>query len=317
MKKLSFAVLAMVLTVSIGLSSSSARVTPVGDELLQSLPDGGFVFVANLTQVTGSSFWLTISSQGKIKNGIDELQSELAKAGLRLEDIYSIAAVFPTFARSEPVIAISGAFNSADLLARIRSNPKIVVTSEKYKGFDVYEVVTANQTGAKSGSTSLVFYDSNTAVIGKAVGVRSSIDVRTGAKPGILQNAKLGTAISQNPTSAIRFAAEMTTSTTAGLASGQFPLDLSSVKLIFGTVDVASNIEVNATLRSDSLEPAKAMADQLNGLLGMAKAFLGSSNDPRMAPIAEVLKTVTVSLVEADVKISGNVTPEILSQLLR
>jgi len=317
MKKLSFAVLAMVLAISAGLGSISARVAPAGDELLQSLPDGSFVFIANLTQVTGSSFWSTISSQGKIKSGIDDMQGELAKAGLRLEDIHTVAAVFPALAKGDSVIAISGSFNPSDLVTRIRANSRTSVTSEKYKGFDVYEIANVNQTGANNKPTSLVFYDSNTAVIGKPAGVRASIDVRTGAKPGIVQNTKLGTAISQNPAAAIRFAAEMTSSTTAGIASGQFPLDLSSVKMVFGTVDVASNIEVNATLRSDSLEPAKAMADQLNALLGMAKAFLGSSNDPKMAPIGEVLKTVTVSLVDSDVKISGNVTPEILSQLLR
>lgn len=317
MKKTIFAVLIVILALSAASSSISARVAPTGDELLRSLPDGGFVFVINLNQVTQTSFWTTLSSQNKIKHGIDDMQSELAKAGVRLEDIHTVAAVFPTFGKSEPVIAISGVFNPADLVARIRSNPKTTVTSEKYKDFDVYEVANTNETGASNNRTSFVFYDSNTAVIGKAASVRASIDVRTGAKPGIIQNAKLSSAINQNPAASIRFAADMNASTTERLRAGQFPLDFTSVKLIFGTVDVATNVEINATLRSDSLEPAKAMADQLNALLGMGKAFLGSSKDPKMAPIAEALKTITISLAETDVKISGNVTPEILSQLLR
>lgn len=317
MKKMVFAMLAMVLAVSAGLSSISARVAPSGDQLLQSLPDGKFVFVADLSQVTRSAFWSAISSENKIKGGLDSMQSEMAKAGLRLEDIHAIAAVFPAFARGDSVIAISGSFNPADLIARIRANTDTSVTSEKYKNFDVYEVTNTNKAGANTGSTSLAFYDSNTAVIGKAASVRASIDVRTGSRPGIVQNAKLGTAIMQNSAAAIRFAAEMTPSTTSGLRAGQFPLDLSSIKLVFGTVDIASNIEISATLRSDSLEPAKAMADQLNALLGMARAFLGSSTDPKMAPIAEALKSVTVSLAETDINISGNITPEILSQLLK
>jgi hypothetical protein len=148
--------------------------------------------------------------------------------------------------------------------------------------------------------------------------VRASIDTLTGAKAGIAQNVKLSNAINSDPAAAVRFAIEMTPALTSGLQSSEVPLpDFSSINLIFGGVDFTSGVGINATLRSNTPEQAKGLADRLNGILGMAKAYMGSSSDPKMVALNEALKTVIISGAEADVKITGNLPMELLSQVLK
>jgi hypothetical protein len=102
----------------------------------------------------------------------------------------------------------------------------------------------------------------------------------------------------------------------SSLQSNTIPLpDFSSVNLIFGTVAVTSEVDINATLRSDTADHAKAMAAQLNSLISMAKGFLSSSN-PKTAPIAEALKTLTVKDNGGDVNISASLSKDVISQLI-
>jgi hypothetical protein len=49
----------------------------------------------------------------------------------------------------------------------------------------------------------------------------------------------------------------------------------------------------------------------------MAKGFLSASGDPKTASIGEMLKTVTITSEETDVKISGHFPAEVLAQILR
>ena len=86
--------------------------------------------------------------------------------------------------------------------------------------------------------------------------------------------------------------------------------------MIFGSVDVATGIDLNATLRSDTAEHARALATQLNGLLEMARGFLGAGNDPKMASLVAALKTITITGNDMDVRITGSLPMEVLGQLL-
>ncbi|MEW6212803.1 MAG: hypothetical protein AB1631_31040 [Acidobacteriota bacterium] len=314
MKKISFAALAMVFALSAGLSRTGARANQ--SDLLHLLPDGKFVAVADMQQVTKSSFWTTLAAENKIKKVIDEVQSKFGEIGLRLEDLSALALVGSSSSADTGVMAVSGSFNQASILSSLRANPKIRLTSEKYRGFDVFEVTAAIPDG-KNDRVAFAFYDSSTAVVGSLAGVRTAIDVRAGERPSVAQNAKLNAALAQTPPAAVRFAME-TTSGMSRLNSANLPLpDFASIKLIFGTVDFTSAIEINATLRSEAAGQAKAIGDQLNSLLGMARGFLGVSGDPKMASLGEMLKTVTVTVEETDVKISGNIPAEVLAQLFR
>jgi hypothetical protein len=314
MKKISFAALAIVCALSLGLSRVGARATQ--SDLLHLLPDGKFVAVADMHRVTKSSFWTTLAAENKIKKVIDEAQSKLGEIGLRLEDLSALALTGSSSSTDTGVMVVSGSFNQDNILSGLRANPKVRVTAEKYRGMDVFEVRAALPDG-KNDRVAFAFYDSSTAVVGSLAGVRTAIDVRAGERPSVAQNAKLNAALAQTPAAAVRFAME-TTSGLGRLNSANLPLpDFASIKLIFGTVDFTSAIEINATLRSEAASQARSIGDQLNSLLGMARGFLGVSGDPKMASLGEMLKTVTVTVEETDVKISGNIPAEVLAQMFR
>lgn len=340
MKKVTLVALLLALAVSISVGRTSARVAAqAGTDLLQVLPEGGAVVVIDVRRVTSSSLWATLGAQEKIRTALNQMQSEVAELGINLTDIQTVALAFPASSMGNPSVAIAGGFEQSDLLARLRASGKVKVTSEKYKNFEIFTAESVappasekpseqakdgkpgekpqDSKPAKKDETSFVFYDSRTAVLGSPASVRASVDTKLGGK-SIAQNAKLTEALAQNPTAAIRFAIEMTPSMTSGMQSSGMPLpDFSSVKLIFGSIDVTSGLDLIATLRNDSAEHAKAMAERLNGLLEMARGFLTAANDPKMAPLVSALKTVNIIGSDVDVKITGNVPLEVIMQLLK
>ena len=289
--------------------------------------------VIDFQKIAGSSLWATINASERLKSEIDKAQSEMADLGVKLTDVHTVALVFSGVGQNNPIVGLTGGFEQSDLLARLRASGKVKLTSDKYKDFDIYKVrpisaaaspreparpKSANHgiTTVTKDETSFVFYDASTLVIGSADAVRSSVDVKTGARPSITQNTKLADALAQNPAAAIRFALTITPALTGGLQSSDLPIDFSSISLVFGTIDVATGIDFNATLRSDNAEHAKSIAETLNGLLKMASGFLGAMSDAKMAPIAEALKSVSITSVDGDVKITGSLPMDLLNSLL-
>ena len=329
MKRVALAAILLALAVSASASRTSAGAAQTGNDLLQILPDGHAVVVVDVQRVTSSSLWATLSTQNKIKSEIDKAQAEISEMGINLTSIQTVALTFSgEGTHNNPAVAVSGGFDQNDVLSRLRANPKVKLTSEKYKNYEIFSadsVKTSSDGQAKGGEFrhkkddgAFVFYDSRTAVVGSPAAVRASIDTKLGARQSIAQNAKLIEAIAQNPSAAIRFAMTVTPSMTSGLKSSELPLpDFDSVKMVFGSVDVASGVDLIATLRSDTAEHAKSIADRLNGLLDMARGFLGASNDAKMAPLVSALKTVTVTGADIDVKITGNVPMEVITQVLK
>jgi len=335
MRKIAFLTTLAIITLCASLTLGSASVTKPAGSLLDVLPDGTAVALIDFQKIANSGLWTVINSQDDVKHAIDKTQSEMSDLGLKLSDLHTVALVFPSTGAKEPAVAVNGAFDQSDLLARLRANPRITLTSEKYKGFDVYKATpkpdasaSAKPTDGKqlsasdvkrsiNNETSFVFYDAGTAVVGSAKSVRSSVDVKTGEAQSAAQNSKFAEALVQNPSAAVRFALLLTPGMTEGLRSSDFPLpEFSSISLVFGTIDVASGIDLNATLRSDNVEHAKAIADKLNGLLTMVKGLVVLGGDAKMGAIAEALKTVSIVNSEADVKITGNLPMELLNTLL-
>jgi hypothetical protein len=335
MKKTAFLTILAIITLGAGLRLSSADIPKPAGSVLDVLPDGTAVALIDFQKIANSSLWAALNAQNDIKRAIDKTQSEIADLGLKLSDLQTVAFVFPPAGANEPTVAVNGTFDQSDLLARLRTSPRITLSSEKYKGFDIYKAtpkpeanVSTRQSDKKQQSTSdlkqsvnnetsFVFYDSNTAVVGSAKSVRSSVDVKTGNAQSVAQNTKFAEALLQNPSAAVRFALVLTPGMTEGLRGNDFPLpEFSSISLVFGTIDVASGIDLNATLRSDNAEHAKAIADKLNGLLSMVKGLVVLGGDAKMGAIAEALKSVTIVNSEADVKITGNLPMELLNTLL-
>ncbi|MCI0485397.1 MAG: hypothetical protein L0229_02240 [Blastocatellia bacterium] len=322
MKRIAFAAIVLALAVGAGIGWSSARpATQVGSELLSLLPDGSGAVIVDVRSVTTSNLWTTLSTQEKAREAIEKVQSEIGDLGLRIEDVQTVALAFPASGFKNITGAVTGVFNQPDMLSRLRADAKIKLTSENYKGVDLYHVtrVKSDKAGPDSGEdVSFAFFDAATIVFGNNAGVRAAVETRNGERPSIARNEKLAGALAETSPAAIRFALVMTPGMTGALQSNEMPLpDFSSIKLIFGSVNITSGIDVNATLRNDTAEHAQAIANQLGGLLAMAKGFLGSSNDPKTSVIVDALKTVTVTATDVDVKITGSLPGEIFAQVLK
>lgn len=333
MKRIAFLAIVFALAVSVGGKWGSAGSASPAGNLLEVLPDGNVVAVIDFQKIAGSSLWATINAQNKLKSELDKAQSEISNLGVTLSDVRTVALVFAGGSFNSPTVALSGGFEQNDLLARLRASGKVKLTSEKYKDIDIYKAKSVPATlpskersganparagiaAAAKDETSFVFYEASTLVAGSLDAVRASIDVKTGARPGLTQNIGLSDALSQNPAAAIRFAVALTPAMTGGLKSGDLPVDLSTISLVFGTIDVGSGIDLNATLRSDTAEHAKSISEKLNALLTMASGLLGSMADPKWAPIGEALKSVSIISADADVKITGNLPMELLNSLI-
>lgn len=327
---------ALILMLAIALVTAGSKVTgarsdaQAGTDLFQLLPDGSILAVIDVQKTTTSSLWATLSTQPKIKPTLDKMQSDISDIGVRLSDIQTVALVFSGKDFDNPTVAVTGSFDQAALLSQLRSNPKIRLTSEKYKNYEVYrsEAVSAPAAGgpAKPGApapvqkideTSFYFYDARTVVVGSAATARASIDTRSGSRASVAQNGKLTEAIAQNPSAAIRFAISVTPSMASGLSSSLPIPDFSSVNLIFGALDLTSGVDLNATLRNDTAEHAKSVAERLNGLVMMVKGFLTSSGDPKMSAVNEALKSVSIVGNDIDVTITASLPQEFFTQLFK
>jgi len=281
---------------------------------LRLLPDGLGVVTIDIQSVTSSDLWTSLSQKAGPSKSLGEIQADLATLGLKLSDLKSAALAIPASQANGVAAVINGSFSQDDLLSHIRDNAKVKLSQEPYKGATVYRVDNA---ATKKEEASFTFYDAGTIVMGSATGVRAAIDVRAGEKPSLAQNEKLSGAMTENGSAAIRFAFAPTAGMTGGIHSSTIPLpDFTSVNLIFGTVGISSGIDLNATLRNDTAEHAKAMANQLNGLLAMARGFLGSSSNAKNAPLVDAIKNITITDSNADVKISGNLPKEALAQII-
>jgi hypothetical protein len=317
MKRISYVALALMLAVSALSYGGPARAASTSD-LLKFLPDGGAVVVMDVQRFLASPVWASISSQESVRKGIEKINGDVSELGLSFNDLQAAALVFPRAGLNNPVVAVSGSFDQSSLVGRVRANPNYKLSSERYKEFEVFAVHRIGTDGkASSQPVWFSFLDPRTAVVGSRDSVTGSIDVKVGSRPGVTQNAQLMEGLAQNAAAPIRFALTITPDMAAKLQSNDLPLpDFSSIKMIFGSVDLSSSIDLIATLRNDSAEHAKVIADRLTSLLMMVRGFLGAASDPKTAGIADVLKTVNISDSDIDVKITASIPAEMLKSIL-
>lgn len=314
MKRTALTSVMLAFAVAVGSNCFAAQAS--GD-LLQLLPDGNAVVVVDVQKVIASNSWTSLSSQDKFKSTIDKVLEDFSELGVNLADINTAALVFQSSGWSNPTIVAKGKFSQPDLMARLRASTKVKLASEKYKEYEVHSL---SRAGAGTGSIDMAFafYDAGTVVTGDAAGVRASIDAKTGAKPAIANNTSLASGIAETSSGAIKFAMIKIPGLTDRPSAGDLPLpDFSTIKLIFGSLELATGMNLNATLRNSTSEQAKILADRLIGILGIGKAYLKASSDPKMAAIGNALSTVTITGNEADVKIVGNLPVEVLGLLFR
>lgn len=313
MKRYAFQATALALTLTAVVAWAARPAVNSSADLLQFLPDGSGVILVDFQKVTASSLWS--SGQKSIKDTLEKIEPGTADL-INPTDIQTLAVAIQGLSMDNVVAVATGTFNQSAILARVKADPKIKLSSEKYKNVEVH-LASPVAVSASKHDVSFAFYDASTIIIGKSAGVRASIDTKLGEKASIAQNAKLTGALAEVPPSAIKFALVPTPAMTNGLQSNDLPFpDFASIKLVFGAVDLASGLDLTATLRTDTGEQAKSIAERLNGLLSMAKGYLGAAGNSKLAPAVEALKTVNITNTDADVRITGSVPMDLLNSLL-
>jgi hypothetical protein len=298
-------------------SSFAAKGGPQSQsDLLSVLPDGIGAVSVDVSQLTSSALWTSLTSSDKSVKYIQRLQADLADIGLNLADIKQAAVCLSAPNTNGLVEAINGSIDQTQVLTKLRANPKVKLTSQSYKNQDVYTAVITNKTGTHTQNMSFAFVGGGAAILGSVKGVRAGIDAAKGDKPSLAQDSKVQAGLAEAGAGAIRFAVVNPAQATE-LESSSLPLpDLSTIALAFGTVGVTSAIDLNVTLRNDTADHATAMANQLTSLLAMAKGFLGSSSNPKNQVILDAVKTVAITQSGTDVKFTGNVSGDLLSKVI-
>jgi len=319
MKKTIFPMMALIVAlISVPVASPAANRGPQPATDLQTyLPDGIGVASIDVTQLTGSALWLSLTTSSKPIHAIQSLQNGMADIGLKLTDVTQVALCVPFPSTSNFVAALSGSINQADLLARLRANSRVKLSSEGYKNFQIYTAVVTRQNSTRTQTIAFAFPTSGVVVIGTSRSVQSAIDATKGDKPSLAQDSKMQAGLAQASPGAIRFAVALTPAITGQLQSSSIPLpDFSTVSLAFGTLGVGAGVDLSITLRNDTAANANAMAAQLNSLLSMAKGILGASSTPKNQNILEAVKTVSITASGTDVKVSGSLNQDVLSKVI-
>ena len=312
-------VLSMVVGVVVlmfGQGSGHAQTISKPSDLYLLLPDGGGLLVLDGKRVAASPIGNSAEAQAKLNRLIEQLLSSVPDLGLKIADVNSGAVSVAAGGFKNPTIALNGKFTRTDLLARLKGEARIKLSSEKYKDLEIFNAVRVSETGTTTSQVSFVFYDENTLVLGTNVAVRGSVDAKSGSSPHIGANTKLAALMGLSQEAAVRFALLVTPEMAKSLNSTQLPLpDFSTVSAAFGSLDVGTGINVNATLRSDTPAHAKGIAQRLTGVIGIARSLLGA--DANNAALVEGLKSISVTTVESDVKITGSLPLSLLSAELK
>ncbi|MGH9828317.1 MAG: hypothetical protein ACREDR_34260, partial [Blastocatellia bacterium] len=135
--------LALCVLAAAGFTSINRPATTPSSDPLQSLPDGVGAAVIDIGQLTSTNLWASLTSPGKTPHVIQTLQDRLAMLGLKMSDLQSAAVSFSSLSMTETVMAVSGNFNQDDILARLRANPSMKLTSETYKNLTIYTATDA------------------------------------------------------------------------------------------------------------------------------------------------------------------------------
>ncbi|MCW5970492.1 MAG: hypothetical protein KIT57_18480 [Blastocatellales bacterium] len=131
-------------------------------------------------------------------------------------------------------------------------------------------------------------------------------------------NAALRAAIKEAPDAAIaRFSAQLPAEIKAMLEDqGDLFKQLAAVQVIFGSLDIAASgdASIEARLRTASAAEAAEMETGLKSLVFFAKSLLGSTDDPKMQPVSQLIDQIKVVTAAGDVRLSVTIPKALLDE---
>jgi len=239
----------------------------------------------------------------------DDLADFIARTGVdpRRDLHYLIAAGSPEPDHRGSGVAIAvGKFNTAGITTYINSKTTPVKT--EYRGATVLLI----QEGSKV-EKGVVFLSESEIAVGDLDTLKTVLDVRDKAAPGIMTNTTLAPLLRQlNPDEMFWFAGDAGTILAKVPKTGRFSDVASSIQDVAGTlnVDEAVSGKIVATVRDE--ESARKLADVARGLVALGQ--LAGDYD---AKVAELMKGVSVTQDKTRITLKVNFDINLLEELDR
>jgi len=201
-------------------------------------------------------------------------------------------------------------YNRTTLATLLREKNAVV---SNYKGFEVFSPPQSRRT-----PPALALLDDRTMVVGSAAAVQQAIDLKTQPGPNVLSNADLINRVTrigvENQVWAVSTAPGTFIPRNLPATPGNIPSAIRVLQGLQGStfaVNASSGLKLLVEGTTGTEEDARTLADAARGLLAMGR-LAAPSNRPEAL---EVLSAFRVEQDQREVRISAQVTPELLNRL--
>lgn len=310
-------------------SPANSAASTVPSELLALLPASDVLAVVDVNRLFNDVVPTLVSSQ---VGGLDKLAKELTeftqKTGIDPTKINSaVVGLNLKGLQATGAIVISGVDLNAQQIEAAMKEFKAEFKTSDYKGKTVYSLISkvkpaeAGPVSVKTDEMALVSLGGQKFVVGDLSAVKSVVDISIGgAKSGVTPEM-IGALNETKASGMVRFALSIPESLkTEAADQGDLFKSVSTIKMILGTLDVATDLSLSldTLMRTTSQKDATELADGLKGLVSLVKGiFGGNSGDAKLDAIGQVLDMVKISSKLNDVSLSIALPRATLDQLLK
>lgn len=262
----------------------------------------------------------------KTKTGIDIWQLKAITIGANLSGgaNSSFAAVFDGVelnAKLLPAIIATDKDSTLEKMDYKNQTIYLIKTKKDGKGkssgsSDPTAAVTDAVGAALDEDVALLQLDTTRVVVGNRDGVKKVVDVKEGAPNavGSEMNSMLKLAKS---TALLRYATLMPESARQMIAGQDLVKELANIKLVAGALDVGDDLSVfiDSVMRTGSAADAGKVESTLNQLMGLARLFTSSSQEPWVGPVNNLLSQIKVTTQDADVALGVTFPRSLMDEL--
>jgi hypothetical protein len=237
-----------------------------------------------------------------------DLADFVAKTGVdpRRDLSYVVAAGRVLNDKGKGAVIAVGRFNTAAITSYIHTH--VVPIRVDYKGTQVLMFPEKNGTEVEKG---VAYLSESEIALGDLESLKEVIDVRSGASPGILNNATLAPMLKAlNPEEMFWFAGDAATILAKAPAHTPFIGTIDSVQTVMGTVNLTDAVNGRITATAKDEDSARKLADVARGFVALGQ--LAGNQQP---DITELLKGISVTQDRNAVRLVVNIPLDLLEKL--
>jgi len=269
------------------------------------------VFGMNVQKFIQSPFYAKLQSKQGDRIGQD-LQEFIAKTGVDpTKDVqYIVAAARPGTGKGAGVAIAVGTFNSGSIIAYINSKGTPIETA--YKKGKVLMIPESNGSTLEHG---IAFLSNTEIAMGDLESLKQVLDIQAGDASGI-DSTSLGTLIaSLDPGEMFWFAGDATSVMAKTSATTPFAGNLSTIRTIYGTLDLTTAIMGKVTATTVDADSANKLVAVVNGFVALGTLAAQSSNQTQ--DIKDLIAQIKIqaTATDKDVNLTLNVPFDVLDKL--